>query len=317
MDLDEFDIALVERLRIDGRASFESLGAAVGLSRTAARARVQRIFSSGILRVAAMVHPEFEGIHAFGHVSVAVDGASTLDVATAIARIPDAPFVSIVSGRYSIIAELRSSELSQLSDAVGSIRAIPGVELVDTLLYTHLVKEPHLPPHAPRSLDQFGIDDIDRKLLDLLRQDGRMPYAELADHVGLSRGATRARGLRLLEGGVVAVTGMVNPTAFGMTQMCGFQIHLASDGVAALAEIDKLDAVDFLARTLGRCDAVGTLITRTRADTIAALDGIRAIDGVRDVESWTHLELVKELYDRRPVSVLPAATAASHRPARH
>lgn len=318
MDLDEFDIALVEKLRIDGRASFESLGAGVGLSRTAARARVQRIFSSGILRVAAMVHPEFEGIHAFGHVSVAVDGGPTRDVAAAIARIPDAPFVSIVSGRYSIIAELRSSELSQLSETVGSIRAISGVELVDTLLYTHLVKEPHLPPHAPRNLEQFGIDDTDRKLLDLLRQDGRMPYAELADHVGLSRGATRARVLRLLDAGVVAVTGMVNHTAFGMTQMCGFQIHLASgDGAAALAEIDKLDAVDFLARTLGRCDAVGTLITRTRADTIAALDGIRAIDGVGDVESWTHLELVKEHYDRRPVSVVAAATAASHRPAPH
>jgi hypothetical protein len=99
---------------------------------------------------------------------------------------------------------------------------------------------------------------------------------------------------------------MVNPTAFGMTQMCGFQVHLADDGADALSAIRDLDAVDFLARTIGRCDAIGTLITRTRADTIACLDRIRALDGVRDIESWTHLELVKEHYDRRPVRMLPA-----------
>jgi DNA-binding Lrp family transcriptional regulator len=311
VELDEFDLALVEQLRIDGRASYESLGARVGLSRTAARARVQRIFDSGIVRVAAMVHPEFDGIHAFGHVSIAVTGASTAEIAAWIAKIPDAPFVSIVSGRYSIIAELRSSDLAQLSEAVGSIRAMAGVESVDTVLYTHLVKEPHIPTHGPGNIDQF--DDTDRKLLDLLRQDGRMPYADLAERVGLSRGATRARVIRLLDAGVVAVAGMVNPTAFGMTQMCGFQVHLADDGADALTTIRQLDAVDFLARTIGRCDAIGTLITRTRADTIECLDRIRALDGVRDIESWTHLELVKEHYDRRPVRMLPHPPAAPRR----
>lgn len=301
MELDEFDHALIEAMRIDGRASFESLGARVGLSRTAARARVQRILESGVLRVAAMVHPEFEGIHAFGHVSVAVQQAATADVAATIAAMPDAPFVSIVSGRYSIIAELRSSELAQLADAVGAIRAIAGVEGVDTVVYTHLVKEPHIPPQRPSSDAQLEIDELDRKLLDLLRQDGRMPYADLADRVGLSPGATRARVLRLLENGVVAVTGMVNPTAVGMTQMCGFEVQFDGDGGAALDQIEKLDCLDFLARTLGRCDAVGTLITRTRAETIAVLDRIRTLAGVRHLESWTHLELVKEHYDHRPV----------------
>lgn len=301
MELDGFDHALIEAMRTDGRASFESLGARVGLSRTAARARVARILSSGVLRVAAMVHPEFEGIHAFGHVSVAVEGAASVEVAATIADAPDAPFVSIVSGRYSIIAELRSSDLPQLADAVAEIRAIKGVDAVDTIVYTHLVKEPHIPPTRPSADEPIDIDDVDRKLVDLLRQDGRMPYADLADHVGLSRGATRARVLRLLDNGVVAVTGMVNPTAIGMTQMCGFELRFDGDGSAALTEVLKLESLDFLARTLGRCDAVGTLITRTRAETIAALDRIRNLAGVRHVESWTHLELIKERYDHRPV----------------
>jgi DNA-binding Lrp family transcriptional regulator len=308
MDLDEFDLALIEQLRMDGRLSFESLGARVGLSRTAARARVQKIFDSGVLRVAAMVHPDIEGIRAFGHVSVAVEGAATAEVARAIAALDDAPFVSIVSGRYSIIAELRTSDVVQLSAAVGTIRGIAGTRAVDTVLYTRLLKEPHLPPQ-PAHADISAIDDVDRRLLGLLRVDGRMPYADLAAEVGLSPGATRARVRRLLDSGVVAVTGLVNPTAFGMTQMCGFQLNLDNDGSDALAAVQKLESVDFLARTLGRCDVIGTLITRTRADTIEALDQIRAMPGVRDIESWTHLELVKERYDHRPIG-LPLAVPA-------
>ncbi|MEU8825354.1 Lrp/AsnC family transcriptional regulator [Streptomyces sp. NPDC048636] len=309
MELDEFDLALIEQLRIDGRASFEALGARVGLSRTAARARVQRIVDSGLLRVAAIVHPEFEGIHAFGHVSVAVHGRATAQVAAAIAQLPDTPFVSIVSGRHSIIAELRSSDVAHLSDTVSLIRAIDGVELVDTLIYTHLVKEPHFPAQGPGNLDQY--DDTDRHLLDLLREDGRMAFADLADQVGLSRGATRTRVLRMLETGVVAVTATVNPTAYGMTQMCGFQLRLETEGARALSMIGKFDGVDFLARTLGRCDAVGSLVTRTRAETLDTLDRIREIDDVRDVQSWTHLELVKEQYDRRPTRALPQPNGAA------
>jgi DNA-binding Lrp family transcriptional regulator len=301
MELDDFDHALIEALRIDGRASFESLGARVGLSRTAARARVQRIFESGVLRVAAMVHPEFEGIHAFGHVSIAVRQVAAAKIAAAIATVADAPFVSIVSGQYSIIAELRSSDLTQLAAAVAEIRAMPGVERVDSVVYTELVKEPHLPPSRPDGAARVEIDDVDRRLLDLLRRDGRMPYADLADQVGLSRGATRARVLRLLEAGVVSVTGMVNPTAIGMTQMCGFQVNLGGDGESALREISGMESLDFLARSVGRCDAIGTLITRTRGETIGALDQIRALPGVQHLESWTHLELVKEHYDRRPL----------------
>ncbi|MEU9706697.1 Lrp/AsnC family transcriptional regulator [Streptomyces sp. NPDC047981] len=309
MELDEFDLALIEQLRVDGRASFESLGTRVGLSRTAARARVQRFFDSGVLRVAAMVHPEFEGIHAFGHVSITVHGRASAQVAASVAQLPDTPFVSVVSGRHSVVAELRSPDVAHLSDTVSLIRSLDGVQSVDTLILTHLLKEPHIPAHGPGRPEQF--DETDRRLLNLLHEDGRMPYADLADGVGLSRGATRTRVLRLLGTGVVSVTGMVNPTALGMTQMSGFQLHLETDGTTALSVIGRLEQVSFLARTLGRCDAIGTLITRARTETVDLLDRMRAIDGVRDVQSWTHLELVKEQYDRRPLRANGAAHGAA------
>jgi hypothetical protein len=57
--------------------------------------------------------------------------------------------------------------------------------------------------------------------------------------------------------------------------------------------------VYFLARPLGRCDVIGTLIARTRSDIGDALDAIRGLDGVRTLQAWWHIELVKERYARR------------------
>jgi DNA-binding Lrp family transcriptional regulator len=311
MDIDEIDLALIDQLRIDGRTSFESLGSSVGLSRTTARARVQRLLDSGTLRVVANVHPEVDGVHSFASVAIAVRGVPAREAARAITAMPEATFVSLVAGRHTISVEVRAASQERLEATIGAIRAIGGVVLAETALYTEFIKEPYIPAHGPGNLDQY--DAIDRQLLDLLRVDGRMAYADLAERVGLSRAATRMRVLRLLDAGAVAISAMVNPTTFGMTHMCGFQVRLSAGDAASLTAIAQLPSVDFLARTLGVGDAVGTLLTRTRGEIVDALDTIRTLPGVGDVESWTHLELVKEDYDLHPLHDLqvrlgPAAT---------
>lgn len=300
MLLDEADQALLVELKRDGRASFESLGARVGLSRTAARARVQKIIDSQAVRIEAIVHPAVDGLHTFAHLSIVTDGASSREVAAQLADIENAPLVSVVAGRWSVIAELRTRDLGEMGESVARVRALPGVASVDTALYTDVVKDSRLPLGGPHSFRAFDLDDADRRLLGLLRTDARMPYADLADHIGLSRGATRARVLRLLERGTVVVTGMTNATAFGITQMCGFQVHLTGERTCAVDDMARLDGVDFLARTLGRCDVLGTIIARRRVEVHTTLDDIRSFRGVRSLEAWSHLELIKERYDYRP-----------------
>ena len=47
------------------------------------------------------------------------------------------------------------------------------------------------------------MDDKDRRLLELLRQDARLPVVALARHIGLSRSATQERLARLERSGAV------------------------------------------------------------------------------------------------------------------
>lgn len=296
MSLDELDLALIDRLGKDGRLPFERLGAQVGLSRTAARARVQRLVDAGTFGFEAIVHPAVDGYHTFAHVSVTTGGVPVRDVAQEIAALSYAPFVSIVAGRFALIAELRTADLGAMDEAIEHIRGLTGVLALDTVVYTDVVKDSHLPLGRPHAFVAFSLDQLDRDLLTLLRQDARMPYADLADAVGLSRAATRARVLRLLEQGVVVIKALVNPTAIGITAMCGFSVVVCGNADEVVAKVAALDEVQFMARTIGRCDVVGTMIARGRAEIAASLDEIRMLSGVRGVEAWWHLELVKERY---------------------
>ena len=305
--LDDLDRALIEKLGGDGRLSYERLGSQVGLSRTAARARLQRLMETGAVRVEAIAHPAVGGFHTFTHLSLTTGDVPVRDVAREVAALPFAPFVSIVAGRFSMIAELRTRDLGSMELAIDEVRGVPGVLAVDTVVYTDVVKDSHLPLGGPHAFVPFDLDDVDLRLLALLQGDARMPYADLADAVGLSRAATRARVLRLLDQGVVVVKGLVNPTALGFTDMCGFQVFLAHDAGDVVREIAELSAVDFLARTIGRCDLIGTMIAGGRAEIGDTLDHIRLAPGVRAVEAWWHIELVKEKY------APPVPTAAPSR----
>jgi len=296
VNLTETDLELVEALREDGRASFESLAGRVGLSRKAVRSHVLRLFDDGVLRVVATVRPEFDGIHATAHLSVSVAGARRDDVARMLADQGETVFVSIVSGRAGVVAEIRTTDLRRLGQVVDRLRGVEGVARIETLVYTDVVMEPHLPPPRDAVDTEPAVDHLDRKLVGLLRADGRTSYADLAAHVGLSAAATRARVRSLLDLGVIRIVTLVNPTKLGRSFMTGFALDLERTAQDVIHRIEKIDAVDFLALTLGTADAVGTIVTTTVEDTVAVLDRIGTLDGVVGLRSWTHLRLVQERY---------------------
>ncbi|MFL4497457.1 Lrp/AsnC family transcriptional regulator [Streptomyces sp. VTCC 41912] len=75
--LDPTDLALVRLLQHDGRTSYETLAARIGLSRAATRARVRRLREDGVVRIVGIVHPAVLGRTVCAHVALAVSSASS------------------------------------------------------------------------------------------------------------------------------------------------------------------------------------------------------------------------------------------------
>lgn len=296
MDLDETDLSIVRELQTDGRLTYETLAQRVGLSRPATRMRVQRLQESGAVRVVAIVHPAVRSLSASAHLAIDTEGGAA-PVAHAIAALPQAPFVTLTSGRRAIMTELRTAGFAELDRTVEHIRAMPGVRTVDTLIATRHVKDPYLLTREPTVQVQ---DEVDERILAELEEDGRLPFAELAVRVGLSAGATRSRTIRLLDGGVAQVVALVRPDVLGMGYLCGFSLRVSGEAAAVAEQVARDARVTFLSTCLGRAELVGTITAESFGAVRTTLEEMRALPAVREVESWLHLELVKERYDIGP-----------------
>lgn len=290
MNLDDVDTRLYEELQRDGRASMEDLARAVGLSRVAVRARVSRLIDTGTLRVVGIVHPSTQELRAFAHLSLTVDG-SALEVGRRIAVLDTVPLVSVVTGRSALVAEARATSTVALREATGVIAAVPGVVHVESTLYTERVKDVFAPPIT---VEPTEIDAVDRLILDALSVDGRASFAEIARGTHYSASAIRGRVRRLMNRGVVRVTALVTPGMVGLRHMCGFGLRLRKEEESdAVASIASRDSVSYLSLTLGRWDAIGTLLVKTQSELVSEMDQVRATNGVEALESWSHLDVIK------------------------
>src|SRR4029079_16713731 len=101
--MDEGDEAIVELLEVDGRLTHREIARSVGLSRSAAAARVQRLLASGQVIIRGGAHHAVLGRPALAHVSVAVHGPAA-PVAAELARREDIPFLSLTSGQHGLVA---------------------------------------------------------------------------------------------------------------------------------------------------------------------------------------------------------------------
>jgi DNA-binding Lrp family transcriptional regulator len=289
--LDDVDGAIIGLLEHDGRLTHLEIADAIGLSRSAAATRVHRLISSGQVVVRGVVHPAVLGRGALAHVSVAVTGPAA-PVARTLAARGDVAFLSLASGANGVVAEIRSRSMADIDRAVGEVRALDGVVGVDTLAYVEVVRD----VIGPVGEVGISVDDVDRRLLRALQDDGRASYVDLAAAVGLSPAGARRRVIRLVDSNVVRIGAVVRHSGRDRQSALGLGIRLAGAPDAVVGALRAMPAVIFMARVLGRFDLLVTVRALTSARLVEIVDAVREVDGVAAVDSWVHLDVVKENY---------------------
>lgn len=156
-----------------------------------------------------------------------------------------------------------------------------------------------MPVQNQNAPDNFGrLDDIDLKIIESLRQDGRMAFSQIAAQLNVSPGMIRQRYNRLVELGYLKVVAITNPLRMGMKTMA--IIGIRTDGARMLQvanQIAALEEVLYLIIVSGRYDIIIEVVCRDHADLLRFLtEKLSTIEGVRETESFMHLKIVKEVY---------------------
>ena len=138
--LDDVSKSIIEQLQQDGRRSYAEIGKAVGLSEAAVRQRVQKLQEAGIMQVVAVTDPMQLGFTRQAMIGVRVNGDAAR-VAEAIGAIPAADYVVLTAGKFDVLAEVVCEDDDMLIELGSRIRALDGVQSVETMVYLKLHKQ--------------------------------------------------------------------------------------------------------------------------------------------------------------------------------
>lgn len=142
------------------------------------------------------------------------------------------------------------------------------------------------------------LDEVDRYLIESLRKDGREPFAQIAQRLGVSPGMIRQRYGRLVDEGYLKVVAITNPIQHGLKTMA--MVGIRTDGTSMLEvadQISKLEEVIYLVVASGRFDILAEVFCRDHEHLLRFItEKLYAIEGVRETETFMHLKIVKEIY---------------------
>jgi Lrp/AsnC family transcriptional regulator, leucine-responsive regulatory protein len=114
--LDDLDRRLLRLLAADGRATMAELGRAVGLSRTAVLARVQRLERAGVIRGYRADVEEPEAAHR-ARVGLVIRTADVAGYVRRLAAVAGVAEVETVAGEYDLMLLVTAATAAEL-DAV-------------------------------------------------------------------------------------------------------------------------------------------------------------------------------------------------------
>jgi DNA-binding Lrp family transcriptional regulator len=113
------------------------------------------------------------------------------------------------------------------------------------------------------------IDNLDKRILEILKKDSRCPYVEIADKLGVSEGTVRSRVHKMTEDGIIR----------------GFTIKTSSKNVKALVEV-KIDVntdTEAIAKELSKYDGVTEVFEVTGDQDIIAIVDVESSQSLNEI----------------------------------
>ncbi|MCF8884710.1 MAG: Lrp/AsnC family transcriptional regulator [Nitrososphaerota archaeon] len=137
------------------------------------------------------------------------------------------------------------------------------------------------------------LDEVDLKILEILKRDGRKSFVEIGKMLGLSEGAVRRRVKLMQEKGIIrrftveiAMDAVVNAVSFIFFEKSEHSREL-------LQRIAEIDSVEKVYELTGRIDAIALISARNISELNRCIDEIRRLEGVKATETAVILRVVK------------------------
>ena len=142
------------------------------------------------------------------------------------------------------------------------------------------------------------LDDVSKRIIEQLQEDGRRPYASIGKAVGLSEAAVRQRVQRLLDSGVMQIVAVTDAMQVGFSRQAMIGLRVTGDVTVVSDAVAEMPEVDYVVITAGSFDLMIEVVCEDDDHLLELVSQrIRALPGVLSTESFVYLKLRKQLYN--------------------
>jgi DNA-binding Lrp family transcriptional regulator len=133
------------------------------------------------------------------------------------------------------------------------------------------------------------MDELDREILSILRQDARTPYTEIADRVGTSEGTIRNRVDRMVDSGVIERFTVATRTG-NVKAMIEITVDVDVHTAGLTEQMAEWERVDFVWQVSGEADIVLVVDALDTGGLNELISSAREMDEVSSTKTRLILE---------------------------
>jgi DNA-binding Lrp family transcriptional regulator len=134
--VDDLDLRVIGLLRANARSTVAMLAHKLGVSRATVKNRITRLEDSGVITgYTVRLKPDVEPNEIKAWTSIAVEGNQMRKVIAALLGEPGVASVHDTNGRWDLLAEIRSTNLTELGQVLERLRLIKGIGATETSIH--------------------------------------------------------------------------------------------------------------------------------------------------------------------------------------
>jgi Lrp/AsnC family transcriptional regulator for asnA, asnC and gidA len=159
----------------------------------------------------------------------------------------------------------------------------------------------------------YEIDNTDKKIINLLMEDGRMPASEMARRIGgISERVIRYRIERIVNEGFIQISAVTNPKSLGYLVTADVFLEVESAQILEVAKkVAEFECVSYVACSIGESDISIQIVGHDTDEVYQFVTNIIGkIPGVRKTTTSIVPLVLKDVYQWR----IPGTSCVSNNP---
>lgn len=224
--LDELDFAILGHLVAECRKPFTEIATNLGISYGKVLYRYNRMVSSFSLKMVNLLDPTLLGFSAGAQIKFIVEPSQLTATTTALSGFPEVTWLGELMGEFNALCDVWCWDLEHLDEFVSqNLRQLTAIRQMEIAIFSRILKvgsgssvelahpdreggngaqgqgypAPSLNRQTARNQQSSSVqhlqplDDLDIAILKILGEDGRTPFAEISEALGVSRATVRKR----------------------------------------------------------------------------------------------------------------------------